>query len=75
VGCNGYGDTREKAIADLREAVLMVLEDDGVPETLSVVLDDVPRCHQSPPVRGVRPAARRSRPLRTTSTTRRRTVA
>ena len=41
VGCNGYGDTRQEALADLREAVLMVLEDDGVPETLSVVLDDV----------------------------------
>lgn len=41
VGCNGVGDTREEAIADLREAVLMVLEDDGAPETFSVVLGDV----------------------------------
>ena len=25
VGCNGYGDTRDEAVADLRQAVLMVL--------------------------------------------------
>ncbi|WP_243407989.1 type II toxin-antitoxin system HicB family antitoxin [Frankia canadensis] len=39
VGCNGEGDTREEALADLREAVLLVLEDSGASEELTVVLD------------------------------------
>jgi predicted RNase H-like HicB family nuclease len=30
-GANGNGDTPEEAVADLREAVQMVLEEDGVP--------------------------------------------
>jgi predicted RNase H-like HicB family nuclease len=41
VGCNGYGDTQAEAVQDLREAVLMVLEDDGPPETLHITLGDV----------------------------------
>ena len=39
VGCNGVGDTRDEALADLREAVLMVLEDDGAPEELKILVD------------------------------------
>lgn len=41
VGCNGEGRTRAEAVADLREAVTMVIEDDGAPDELTVTLDDV----------------------------------
>ena len=36
---NGDGDTREAAIADLRAAVDMVIEQDGVPPELAASLD------------------------------------
>jgi predicted RNase H-like HicB family nuclease len=36
---NGNGATPEEAIADLREAVEMVLVEDGVPEQLARTLD------------------------------------
>lgn len=39
VGCNGSGDNREDALADLHEAVLMILEDDGAPEEFTIMLD------------------------------------
>lgn len=39
VGCNGNGDTREEALADLREAVVMVLEEDGAPEEFAIMVD------------------------------------
>lgn len=39
VGCNGSGDTREEALTDLREAVTMVLEDDGAPEEFAIIVD------------------------------------
>jgi hypothetical protein len=35
----GHGSTADEAAADLREAVLMVLEDDGVPAELVHSLD------------------------------------
>jgi hypothetical protein len=38
---HGYGDTREQAVDDLREAVLLVVEDGLIPEDLAVSLDDV----------------------------------
>ncbi len=38
-GANGNGATPEEAIADLREAVRMVLDEDGVPEQLAHTLD------------------------------------
>lgn len=38
-GANGNGNTPEEAVADLREAVQMVLEDDGVPTELAQSLD------------------------------------
>jgi hypothetical protein len=38
-GANGNGPTPDDAIADLREAVLMVLDEDGVPEQLARTLD------------------------------------
>jgi predicted RNase H-like HicB family nuclease len=39
VGRSGVGDTRDEALADLREAVLTVLEDDGAPEELKILVD------------------------------------
>jgi predicted RNase H-like HicB family nuclease len=33
-GANGNGATPDEAIADLREAVKMVIEEDGVPEDI-----------------------------------------
>lgn len=39
VGCNGSGDTRQVALADLRDAVVMVLEDDGAPEEFTIMVD------------------------------------
>lgn len=38
-GANGDGATPEEAIADLREAVEMVISEDGVPEQLARTLD------------------------------------
>ena len=38
-GANGNGATADQAIADLREAVQMVLDQDGVPEQLQRTLD------------------------------------
>ncbi len=38
-GANGNGATREEAVADLREAVQMVIDEDGVPEQLEHTLD------------------------------------
>lgn len=38
-GANGHGATAEKAIADLREAVEMVIDEDGVPEQLARTLE------------------------------------
>ncbi len=38
-GANGNGPTPEEAIADLREAVEMVISEDGVPEQLARTLD------------------------------------
>jgi predicted RNase H-like HicB family nuclease len=38
-GANGNGATPEEAVADLREAVQMVLAEDGVPEQLEHTLD------------------------------------
>jgi predicted RNase H-like HicB family nuclease len=38
-GANGYRATPEEAIGDLREAVEMVLEEDGVPAQLARSLD------------------------------------
>ncbi|MFL6071996.1 MAG: type II toxin-antitoxin system HicB family antitoxin [Mycobacteriales bacterium] len=40
-GANGYGDTREDAIADLREALAGWLSAFGVPDELALDLDDV----------------------------------
>lgn len=34
-GANGHGQTAEDAAAELREAVLMVLEEDGIPVELA----------------------------------------
>ena len=33
-GANGNGATPEEAVADLREAVQMVIDEDGVPENI-----------------------------------------
>lgn len=38
-GANGNGATPEEAVADMREAVEMVLDEDGVPEQLARTLD------------------------------------
>lgn len=38
-GANGNGATPEEAVADLREAVRMVLDEDGIPEQLARTLD------------------------------------
>jgi predicted RNase H-like HicB family nuclease len=38
-GANGNGSTREEAVASLREAVEMVIEDDGVPVQLAHSLE------------------------------------
>lgn len=38
-GANGNGATTDEAIADLREAVQMVLDEDGVPEQLQRTLN------------------------------------
>jgi predicted RNase H-like HicB family nuclease len=38
-GANGHGATPEEAVAHLREAVRMVLDEDGVPDQLAHTLD------------------------------------
>jgi predicted RNase H-like HicB family nuclease len=38
-GANGNGVTPEEAVADLREAVQMVIEEDGIPAQLAQTLD------------------------------------
>jgi predicted RNase H-like HicB family nuclease len=38
-GANGNGATPEEAVTDLREAVEMVIEEDGVPAQLAQTLD------------------------------------
>jgi hypothetical protein len=38
-GANGNGQTADAAVADLREAVQMVIDEDGVPEQLARTLD------------------------------------
>jgi predicted RNase H-like HicB family nuclease len=38
-GANGNGNTPEEAVADLREAVQMVFEEDGVPVELARSMD------------------------------------
>jgi hypothetical protein len=38
-GANGNGASLEEAVADLREAVQMVIDEDGVPEQLAQTLD------------------------------------
>ena len=38
-GANGNGATAEEAVADLAEAVRMVIDEDGVPEQLARTLD------------------------------------
>ena len=38
-GANAYGDPREEPLARLREAVQMVLDEDGVPPELAETLD------------------------------------
>jgi predicted RNase H-like HicB family nuclease len=39
VGANGDGETAEAAIADLREAVIGVVEEFGVPDELTFTVD------------------------------------
>ena len=47
-GANGNGATAEEAVADLREAVEMVIGEDGVPEQLAQTLDlEVALCRRS----------------------------
>jgi hypothetical protein len=38
-GANGNGPSADAAVADLREAVQMVMDEDGVPEQLARTLD------------------------------------
>jgi predicted RNase H-like HicB family nuclease len=38
-GANGNGATRDEAVADLREAVQMVIDEDGIPGQLVHTLD------------------------------------
>ena len=47
-GANGNGATSEEAVADLRDAVQMVLDEDGVPEQLAQTLElEVALCRRS----------------------------
>jgi hypothetical protein len=39
VGANGEGDNREAAIADLREALIGLITELGVPDELTLMLD------------------------------------
>jgi len=39
VGANGEGDTREAAIADLREALIGLIAEFGPPDELTLMLD------------------------------------
>jgi predicted RNase H-like HicB family nuclease len=38
-GATGNGPTPEEAVADLREAVQLVIDEDGIPEQLAHTLD------------------------------------
>jgi N-acetylglucosamine kinase-like BadF-type ATPase len=38
-GANAYGDTREEALASLRDAVQMVLDENGIAPELAETLD------------------------------------
>jgi predicted RNase H-like HicB family nuclease len=38
-GANGVGDTPEEAVEDLREALTLLIETEGVPDTLTVTVD------------------------------------
>lgn len=38
VGAHGEGDTPEAARADLREALLLVFEEDGIPDEITVAV-------------------------------------
>ncbi len=59
-GANGNGQTPDEAVGDLREAVQMVIDEDGVPEQLARSLDvpvhrgkDVPKGTQRSILRDV----------------------
>jgi hypothetical protein len=39
VGAHGEGDSREAAIADLREALIGLIAEFGVPDELTLMLD------------------------------------
>jgi predicted RNase H-like HicB family nuclease len=39
VGANGEGDTREAAVADLREALIGLIAEFGAPQELTLMLD------------------------------------
>lgn len=39
IGANGFGDTEAEAIADLREALILLIEEYGAPDELTVTLD------------------------------------
>ena len=38
-GANGHGHTEEAALADLREALLLIFEEDGTPDELTIEVD------------------------------------
>jgi predicted RNase H-like HicB family nuclease len=42
VGANGEGETAEAAIADLREALIGLVEEFGVPDELTLTVDVAP---------------------------------
>lgn len=39
VGANGFGQTEAEAIADLREALIVVIEEFGAPKELAVTVN------------------------------------
>lgn len=45
---NGQGDTRDAAIADLKDALAVLVEEVGVPEQLVVVIEGVPNNRSQP---------------------------
>jgi predicted RNase H-like HicB family nuclease len=45
---NGQGDTRDAAIADLKDAIAVLVEEVGVPEQLVVVIEVVPNYSSQP---------------------------
>jgi len=53
VGANGEGDSREAAIADLREALIGLIAEFGAPDELTLTLD-VARCSSPRPLNGCR---------------------